>query len=149
MCVCTHACMCVHVRVPWGLPRWHSGKGSACQCRRHRRHRFQPWVGKIAWRRKWQSTPVFLPGQRSLAGYSPWDYKESYMTEHTGTCVMLLFKWKGKNYTVPGNSKYDSILQHSIIENPMQCCRVESKLTRYCISPKVSRKLQLESWIWL
>ena len=38
--------------------------------------RCDPWVGKIPWRRAWQSTPVFLPGeshgQRSLAGYSPW-----------------------------------------------------------------------------
>ena len=37
---------------------------------------FDPWVGKIPWRRKWQPTPVFLPGkshgQRSLAGYSPY-----------------------------------------------------------------------------
>ena len=37
--------------------------------------RFDPWVGKISWRRKWQPTPVFLPGkvhgQRSLVGYSP------------------------------------------------------------------------------
>ena len=37
---------------------------------------FDPWVGKIRWRRKWQSTPVLLPGkfhgQRSLVGYSPW-----------------------------------------------------------------------------
>ena len=37
---------------------------------------FNPWVGKILWRRKWQPTPVFLPGeshgQRSLEGYSPW-----------------------------------------------------------------------------
>ena len=35
------------------------------------------WVGKIPWNRKWQRTPVFLPGkshgQRSLAGCSPWD----------------------------------------------------------------------------
>ena len=35
-----------------------------------------PWVGKIPWRRKWQSTPVFLPGEfhglRSLEGYRPW-----------------------------------------------------------------------------
>ena len=42
--------------------------------------RFDPWVGKIPWRRKWQPTPVFLPGKphgwRSLAGYSPWGYKE-------------------------------------------------------------------------
>ena len=39
------------------------------------RCRFNPWVGRIPWRRAWQSTPVFLPGeshgQRILAGYSP------------------------------------------------------------------------------
>ena len=52
------------------------GKESACQCRRHR---FDPWVRKIPWRREWQPTPVFLPGEfhgkRSLAGYSPWGHK--------------------------------------------------------------------------
>ena len=37
-----------------GLPRWCSGKESACQCRRCKRHRFNPWVRKIQWRRKWQ-----------------------------------------------------------------------------------------------
>ena len=46
---------------------------------------FNPWVGKIPWRRAWQPTPVFLPeefhGQRSLANYSPWDHKESDTTE--------------------------------------------------------------------
>jgi len=31
------------------------------QCRRHRKYGFNPWVGKIPWRRKWQPTPVFLP----------------------------------------------------------------------------------------
>ena len=50
---------------------------------------FDPWVGKIPWTRKWQPTPVFLPGkfhvQRSLAGYSPWGHKESDMSEHTHT----------------------------------------------------------------
>ena len=60
-----------------GLPRWLSGKESACQCRRCK---FDPWVGKISWRRKWLPTPVFLPaefyGWRSLAGYNPWDQKE-------------------------------------------------------------------------
>ena len=52
-----------------------SGKEPACQCKRHKRYNFSPWVGKISWRRTWQSTPVFLPGeyhgQRSLAGYGP------------------------------------------------------------------------------
>ena len=46
---------------------------------------FNPWVGKIPWRREWQPTPVVLPGeshgQRSLAGYSPWGHKESDTTE--------------------------------------------------------------------
>jgi len=44
-----------------------------------------PWVGKIPWRRKWQPTPVLLPGKfhglRSLVGYSPWGHKESDTTE--------------------------------------------------------------------
>ena len=59
-----------------GLPRWLSGKESACQCRRCS---FDPWVGKILWRREWQPTPVFLPrkfhGQRSLVVYSSWGRK--------------------------------------------------------------------------
>ena len=53
-----------------------SGKESACHCRRHG---YDPWVGKIPWRRKWQPTTVFLPGkshgQGDLAGYSLWDCK--------------------------------------------------------------------------
>jgi len=52
------------------------------QCRRPR---FDPWVEKLPWRREWQPTPVFLPGefhgQRSLAGYSSWGHKESDTTE--------------------------------------------------------------------
>ena len=51
------------------------GKEPTCQCWRHKRCRFDPWVGKILWRRAWQPTPVFLPGdsheQRSLIGNSP------------------------------------------------------------------------------
>ena len=50
-----------------------------------RRPRFDPWVGKIPWRRKWQPTPVFLPGEshgrRSLVGYSPWGRKELDTTQ--------------------------------------------------------------------
>ena len=53
-----------------------NGKDPACQCRRHKRNRFDPWVEKILWRRKWQPTLLFLPGeshgQSSLEGYDPW-----------------------------------------------------------------------------
>ena len=57
-----------------------SGKESTCQCKRHKKHKFDTLVvGKIPWRRAWQPTPVFLPreshGLRSLAGYSPWGRK--------------------------------------------------------------------------
>ena len=64
---------------------WCSGKESICQFRRCQRHEFDPWIGKIPWSRKWQLTPVFLPGkfhgQRSLAGYSSWGRKESDTAE--------------------------------------------------------------------
>ena len=60
------------------LHLWLSGKESTCQCKRGR---FDHWVRKIPWRKAWQPTQVFLPGesygQRSLAGYSPWSCKKS------------------------------------------------------------------------
>ena len=70
------------------LPRWLRGKESASQCRRCR---FDPWVKKIPWRRKWQPTPAFLPvkphGQRSPAGSSPWDHKRIATKQHVGTYI--------------------------------------------------------------
>ena len=65
-------------RLPW----WLSGKEPVCQCWSTR---FNLWVGKSPWRRKWQPTPVFLPGefhgQKSLVCYSPWGRKEPDATE--------------------------------------------------------------------
>ena len=56
-----------------------------------RRLRFDPWVQKIPWRREWQSTPVFLPGefhgQRGLVGYNPWGCKESDTTEQLNSFI--------------------------------------------------------------
>ena len=64
-----------HARMQ-GLPLWLSGKESTCQCKRHS---FNPWVGTIPWRRKWQPTSTYLPGkshgQRNPVGYSPWGHK--------------------------------------------------------------------------
>ena len=58
-----------------GFPGDGSGKEPSCRCRRHQRCGFDLWVGKIPWRRAWQPTPIFLPGEsqglRSLVGYSP------------------------------------------------------------------------------
>ena len=64
------------------FPWWLRGQSVCQQCRRPG---FDPWVGKIPWRRKWQPTPVLLPkkshGQRSLVGYSPWGLRELDTTE--------------------------------------------------------------------
>ena len=74
-------------------PSGASGKEPSCQCRRCKRCGFDPWVGKIPWRRKWQPTAVFSSGkscgQRSLVGYGPWGWKESDATEHRAhsTCA--------------------------------------------------------------
>ena len=69
------------------FPGGTSSKEPACQCRNHKRHRFKPWVKKSPWRRAWQPTLVFLPGeshgQRRLVGYCPQGHKESNTTEAT------------------------------------------------------------------
>ena len=67
---------------------------------------FDPWVGKIPWRRAWQTTPVFLPGEshgpRSLAGYSPWGCKELNVTEHAhyNSTILRYFYVSGTLYTL-------------------------------------------------
>ena len=72
--------------IPYFLdfPGGASGQEPACQCRRCG---FNPLVRKMPWRRAWQPTPVFLPGesneQRSLVGYSPLGQKESDTTKVT------------------------------------------------------------------
>ena len=60
------------------------GPDSKSICLQGGRPRFDPWVGKIPWRRKWQPTPVFLPGEshgrRSQVDYSPWGHKHIKIT---------------------------------------------------------------------
>ena len=99
------------------LPTWCSGKESACQSRRHRICSFDPWVGKIPWRRKWQPTPVFLPGkshrEKSLAGYSQWGRTESDTTEVTqharNVLEGLLRKWQIQRQENPQSFPWDPV----------------------------------------
>ena len=80
----------ISLRLVWssslGFPGSSVDKESACQCKRCR---FDPWVRKIPWRRKWQLTPIFLPetssGQRRLVGCSPWGCTLLGTTEQLGT----------------------------------------------------------------
>ena len=86
------------------------GKSICLQCGRPG---FDPWLGKIPWRRKWQPTPVLLPGksqgQRNLPGCSPWGLKESDTTERLHFHFPL--SCTGERNGNP--------LQCSCLENPM------------------------------
>ena len=102
-----------------------SGKESACQRRRLKRCRFSSWVRKIPWRRTWQPTLVFLPGeshgQSSLESYSLWGGKELDTTEVTQDtkieqrtlqvkriiCSKILGWEKERIFQVTGRWKYD------------------------------------------
>ena len=94
--------ICMYWCLFGGVPGGASGKEPACKCKRLKRCRFDPRIGKIPWRRAWQPTPVFLPaeslGLRSLAGYSPWGHKESDTTEwlsvHAQWVYIMLENWQ-------------------------------------------------------
>ena len=82
-----------YINYPSQLPGSLSDKETVCQCRSLR---FDPCVEKIRWRRKWQPTPVFLPGkchgQRNLEGYSPWGHKR-VKHDSEWTTMKIVLAW--------------------------------------------------------
>ena len=64
------------------IPGGASGKEPVCQCRRCKKHGFNPWVGKICWRRAWLPTPIFLP-REPLWTEEPGSYSPQSRTEST------------------------------------------------------------------
>ena len=84
-----------------------NGKESTCQCRRHKRHEFDPWVGKIPCRREWLATPVFLGFPGGSAG------KESACNAGDLGSILGL----GRS---PAEGKGNP-LQYSGLENSMDC----------------------------
>ena len=133
---------------PWWL-RWQS------ICLRCRRPRFDPWVGKIPWRRKWQSTPVLLPGkshgQRSLVGYSPWGCKESDTTEwlhfhfHFQSTI---HQWESleQSSSGPRNKQLNWCNYHSIYgQNKIDLLKIHGVFiylfTRFNLSKKILSKI--------
>ena len=72
---------------PVDFPGGSDGKSICLQCGRPR---FDPWIGKIPWRREWQPPPVFSPGeshaQRSLVGHSPWGVRHDGLTFSLSHC---------------------------------------------------------------
>ena len=127
------------IAVHLGLPRWLNGKESTCQCRRCN---FDPRVRKIPWRRKWQPSPVFLPGKshgrQSLVGYCQWGLNELDTTERLhfhfkyprSSEYLLNFLLKTKTFGYwgfKGTMKRNSTIQiksdqisHSVVSNSLR-----------------------------
>ena len=95
-----------------GFPGGTCGEEPTCQCRRQKRRGFDPWVGKIPWKRAWQPTPGFLPGeshgQRCLAGCSPWGREELDTTEVTENATHMSFVHMRVLGNRPGLNAVDS-----------------------------------------
>ena len=93
-----------------GLPCWLSWWRVCLQCRRPG---FNPWVKRIPWRREWQSTPVFWPGEspgeKSLVGYSPWDHRVRYIRV-TNTFTFFTFARYWFNH--PSSALLLSLIKH-------------------------------------
>ena len=94
---CNHTLILLVTELHTVFPGGSSGKEPVCRCRRCKSCGFNPWVGKIPWRRAWQPTPILLPGKfhwpRSLMGYHPPGCKESDMTEHAGMIGLHIPWW--------------------------------------------------------
>ena len=110
---------------------------------------FHAWIGKIPWRRKWEPTPVFLPGefhgQRSLVGHSPWGRKRvrhNWATEHIwmeikdkAAKLPLKCMWKVKGPTIVKTFRKRRILDDLYY--------LISILT---IKPQSSRQCDIDQW---
>ena len=117
----------------WGFLGCTIGKEPTCQCRKHKRRGFDPWVGNISWRRARQPTPVFLPGeshgQRSLAGHSPHRATQSWM--HWSNLAGIVFL---NNYLVIKNKKNKFILPSFILSQIFFFSLYRSRFLTYIIS---------------
>ena len=102
-----------------GLPSGTGGKEPTCQCRRCKRCRFDSWIRKIPWRRKWQPTPVSYLANPMDRGdwWAPWGHKESDMTEYTHTHAHihtdLKMAWIDESANSIVHSKYRASIIHA------------------------------------
>ena len=129
--------LCQPASLPWATAcRLPGGAGGWC-----RRRGFNPWVGKIPWRRKWQPTPVFLPGkfyrQRSLMGSRLWGLKKADTTEWLSIHTHCLYSTDGYAETKEDiMKKFMQIHSHSS----------ENHSEHYHHPHIVNQKLHLQTW---
>ena len=130
---------CVYYKIM--VLRWCSSKKSACLCKSCESCRFDPWVEKMLWSRKWQTTPVFLPGsfygQRCLVGYSTWGRKESNINELLSTQNGSLISCENKN------------LCEFILKLTSSILSVDSLRNRFQISQKDLNRAERDRFCYL
>ena len=111
-----------------GLPRWYSGRESTCHCRRHQRHGFNPWVEKISWSRKWQSTPVFLPGRFHERG--AWPATVHGVEKELGTTEWLSTVWWIHDY--------EFVITHWIVPTEWSflhsCLKIKTAIRKHSVN---------------
>ena len=138
----------VEVQLRRCFPGSASGKEPAYQCRRHKRHRFDPWIGKIPWRSVWQPTLIFLflpresHGQRSLVAIVLRVAQSQTQLKRLNTHIQLRRKmWKVKSLNSKNpiflvnsfaNSGQFSWLEGLIIEPDHKCIPTLSLWIRIC-----------------
>ena len=121
-----------------GLLRWLIGKESTCPCRRFGTHRFDAWVRKIPWRKKWQPTPVFLPGESDRGAWKATVHGiakgQTWLSMHAGThwhicnhvyitfCnlhIHLVLSIKYEESWVPKNWCFWTVVLKKTLESPL------------------------------
>ena len=149
------ACKILHLLPGSGyilcFPGGASGREPACQCRRCKRHGFDPWVRKIPWSREWQPTQIFLTGKshrkRSLSSYSPWG-----PTVHGVTKSQTWLKWLSMSPEIelrPSAVKVQSPNHWTTRESPknnskvmnFQTLKIDKLLEKYKVPDKFKKQV--------
>ena len=114
------------------------------RCHQCRRSGFDSWAGKIPWRKKWQPTPILLPGkshgQRNLEAYSPWSCKESNMTEHARIPgylpyqleISLSILLKGIKLIICSKHAQSHLLITALTWKHDKCSSIETQTYNFC-----------------
>ena len=138
-----------------GFPGGTSGKVLACHCRKLMTLEFNPWVGKIPWRRAWQPTPLLLPGeshgQRRVAGYTSivlqrvaheWNnfVDKGPSSQRYGFSSSHVWMWEldHKESWVPKNWCFWTVVLEKTLQSPLDCKEIKT------VNPKGNK-----SWIFI
>ena len=118
-----------------GIPGSTRGKEPTCQCRRHKRHGFDPWVGKMPQRRKWQQTPVF--------------YLKNWMDRGDGRLQSIRLQWVRHSWrdlakTHASRCKYFPPLPQQF---GLRWCHVVKKKKKICPHYRRCRRYGFDPWV--